>query len=109
MGPVVMLYDDPVYDDVVRGPSTDSLNIVSAVTTPAVPASTTAVKNSTGLPVTVFVKGGTLTVISVGGVATGIAAAAAANTCHILPLAINQTIAITYSVAPTWVWVGAQD
>ena len=79
----------------------------SAVTTPVVPGSATAVTNTTGVPVTVYVKGGTLTVIAVGGVTTGIAAAAAASTAFPIPLAPGQTIAITYSVAPTWVWVGA--
>lgn len=80
--------------------------LVSVVTTPAVPSSTVAVNNNRGVPVVVYIKGGTLTVITIGGVATGIAAAAAANTCHVIPLAINQSIAITYTVAPTWVWIG---
>lgn len=76
-----------------------------AVVTPAVPATTVAVVNSTGRDVTVYIKAGTLTVITVGGTATGIAAAAAANTAHSVPVKRNQTIAITYTVAPTWVWV----
>lgn len=80
--------------------------VVSAVTTPAVPATTVAVANGTGVAVTVFLKGGTITVVKIGGVTTGIAAAAPANTCHILPLSPGQTIAITYSVAPTWTWIG---
>lgn len=77
-----------------------------AVTTPAVPATTVVQKNTTGRDVTVYIKAGTLTVITVDGVATGIAAAAAANTCHTVPLKRNQGIAITFTVAPTWVWVG---
>jgi hypothetical protein len=81
-------------------------NLISAVTTPAVPLSNTALVNNTGVNVTVFIKAGTLTVITLGGVATGIAAAAPASTCHVIPLAAGQTIAITYTVAPTWVWIG---
>ncbi len=74
--------------------------------TPAVPASTVTATNTTGRDCTVFVKGGTLSVITLASVNTGIAAAAPANTCHVLPLSKGQTIAITYTVAPTWVWVG---
>lgn len=106
---VMMLQDDNVPEDIVPPvlgqPQNNSP--ISAVTTPAVPATTVAVKNNTGTDVTVYVKGGTLTVITVGGVATGIAAAAAANTAHSIPVSMNQTIAITFTVAPTWVWVGS--
>lgn len=102
------LVDDRTEEPPMVPPTIDSSNPVSSVTTPAVPATTVAVKNSTGRPVTVFIKGGTLTVITLGGVATGISAAAPAGSAHSIPLAINQTIAITYTVAPTWVWVGAQ-
>jgi len=76
------------------------------VVTPAVPASTTAIVNTTGVDVTVYIVGGTLTAITVGGTATGITAAAPANTAHVIPLTRNQTIALTYTGAPTWVWIG---
>lgn len=104
---VMMMLQDGEQEDIV--PPVPSYNNapISAVTTPAVPATTVAIKNNTGRDVTVYVKGGTLTVITVGGVVTGIAAAAAANTAHSIPLAMNQTIAITFTVAPTWVWVGS--
>src|SRR6266566_1726677 len=74
------------------------------VVTPAIPASATAISNTTGVHVTVYIVGGTLTAITVGGTATGITAAAPANTAHVIPLTSNQTIALTYTGAPTWVW-----
>lgn len=105
MGPTAHLLADE--SDDISFPMPVSVNYnPGTVVTPAVPASTVAVRNSTGRAVTVYVKAGTLTVINVGGTVTGIAAAAAANMAHSIPLAPNQTIAITYSVAPTWVWVG---
>ena len=78
----------------------------SSVTTPAVPASTVAVTNTTGVAVVAYIVGGTLTVITVGGVATGITAAAAAGAAYPILLAPGQTIAITYTGAPTWTWIG---
>jgi hypothetical protein len=73
----------------------------SAVTTPSVPASTTPVTNTTGAPVLVSVTGGTVTVVAVNG--TTVATATGANV--VVPA--NGTIAITYSVAPTWTWAAA--
>ncbi len=106
MGPTpYLLLEEGTQDEVMR-PHQPNFN-PAPVVTPSVPASTVAVKNATGRNVTVYVKAGTLTVISVGGTATGITAAASANQAHCVPLAINQTIAITYTVAPTWVWIGS--
>lgn len=103
---IMMLQDDDTPEDIV--PPVPSINNSPVtVATPAVPATTVAIKNNTGADVTVYVKGGTLTVITVGGVATGITVPAAANMAHTIPLAMNQTIAITYTVAPTWVWIGS--
>lgn len=78
-------------------------NPVGIITPPAVPATTvaTAVQNT---DMTVYIKGGTLTVINISGVATGISAAAPAGAVHTVRVLAGQTIAITYSVAPTWVW-----
>ena len=71
---------------------------VPAVTTPAVPASTVTATNTNSFPVAVAVSGGTVTVIAVNGstqfTATG-------NTA-IVPA--GGTIAITYSVLPSWTW-----
>lgn len=83
-------------------------NPKSVVAQPAVPATTVAVFNSTGVDCTVYVKAGTLTVIAVGGVTTGIAVGSGATgIAYSIPVAANQQIAITFTVAPTWVWVGS--
>lgn len=66
---------------------------------PTVPASTTAYTNATGTDCSVFITGGTVTVISVGGTATG-----ATSGMFVVPA--NSTITLTYSVAPTWKWFG---
>ena len=79
---------------------------VTVVSQPAVPASTVATTNLTGAAVMVYVIGGTLTVISVSGTATGITAAAPAGGAWGILLAPGQSIAITYTVAPTWTWIG---
>lgn len=77
-----------------------------SVTQPGVPASTVAVTNTTGCDCMVLIAGGTLTAIIIGGSATGITAAAAAGSVHSVRVPVGQTIAITYSVAPTWQWFG---
>ena len=66
---------------------------------PAVPASATAYTNASGVDCTVYIAGGTVTAIAVGGTATG----ATAGTFRV---AAGQTIALTYSVSPTWSWFG---
>jgi hypothetical protein len=68
-----------------------------AVTTPAMPASTVAVQNSTGQDVDVAITGGTITFVFVNGVQVG---TAAGN--YNLPQ--GGSISITYSAAPTWAW-----
>ena len=68
-----------------------------AVTTPAVPASTVTATNTNAFPVLVVVTGGTLTVVAVNGTTVGSAAGS-----YVVPA--GGTIAITYSVAPTWAW-----
>src|SRR6266576_4058565 len=73
-----------------------------SVTQPAVPATTVAATNTTGCDCTVHILGGTLTLVSVGGSSVGITAAAPAGNVHSVRVPVGQTIAITYSVAPTW-------
>lgn len=70
-----------------------------AVTQPAVPASTTAQTNFSGCDCTVYVSGGTVSAISVGGSATGLTTGA-------VRVPAGSTIALTYSAAPTWQWFG---
>jgi hypothetical protein len=71
--------------------------ILTTITAPAVPASGVAQYNNTGQPVTVTVSGGTVTVIAVNGVTTGL-------TSGPIIVPANGNIAITYSVLPTWIW-----
>lgn len=70
-------------------------------TPPAVPASTVSFNNSTGTAMwrnaAVTITGGTVTVIAVDGVATGL-------TSGTIIVPSNKSITLTYSVAPTWKW-----
>lgn len=66
---------------------------------PTVPASTTAYTNAYGHDCTVYVTGGTVTAIAVGGTATGM-------TSGPISVPAGQTITLTYSSAPTWTWFG---
>lgn len=64
---------------------------------PAVPASGTVLANPFSNPVTVYVAGGTVTVVAVNGTATGVVAGA-------IRVPVGESITLTYSVAPTWTW-----
>lgn len=70
--------------------------------TPAMPASTVPVTNATGQGMDVQIAGGTVTVITVNGVVTGLTS----GTVYVPP---GGTIAITYSVAPVWAWVNPEE
>ena len=74
----------------------------STVTTPSVPTSTTVVTNTTGYDVTAYITGGTVSVVKIGTVATGLTLATGVTGTVDLPA--NQSISMTYSVAPTWAW-----
>jgi hypothetical protein len=66
---------------------------------PAIPASTVTATNDSGHLMAVYVIGGTVTVIAVEGVTTGL-------TAGLVLLKPGATIAITYSVVPTaWRWI----
>ena len=71
------------------------------VTPPAVPSSTVAADNGTGVTVAVTVTGGTVTVIAVSGTATGL-------TSGTVIVPYPGTITLTYSAAPTWAWAPAE-
>ena len=68
-----------------------------AVSSPAVPATTVAVTNTTGTVVAVTISGGTLTFVFVSGAQAGTTAGT-----YLVP--VGGTISITYSAAPTWAW-----
>ena len=75
-------------------------NPVGHLTTqPTVPASGTAYTNTNGVDCTVYIEGGTVTAIAVGGTATGATSGA-------FRVAAGQTVTLTYSAAPTWQWFG---
>lgn len=74
-------------------------NPVGSLSTPAVPASTVTYTNNFGVDAIVFITGGTVTVIAIGGVATGLIAGS-------FRVPANQTIKLTYSGTPTWTWFG---
>jgi len=65
---------------------------------PAIAASTVAVTNSSGSNMFVEVTGGTVTVVKVDGVTVG------ARVAGLFYVRAGSTIALTYSVAPTWQW-----
>lgn len=72
----------------------------AVVNTPSVPAVSTAVTNTTGVDVDVYVAGGAGGTTSVNGTSTGIG-----NGTFYLPA--GGTIDLgAYTTAPTWVWVG---
>jgi hypothetical protein len=74
--------------------------LMGPLTAPALPASTVALLNPYGVAVSVYVSGGTVTVIKLGGVTTGL-------TSGLIHLGAGDNIAITYSSAPSWVWAAA--
>lgn len=65
--------------------------------TPSVPASTTPVTNTSPVPATVVVSGGTGTQVTINGVNQG-----TFDGTYTVPA--GQSITLTYSVAPTWTW-----
>ena len=66
---------------------------------PAVPASTVAATNNFGVDATVFIAGGTVSAVAIGGTATG-------ATSGSFRVPSGQTITLTYTVAPAWEWFG---
>ena len=70
-----------------------------STSTPGFPGSNTPVTNTNKWAVFVTITGGTLTNVLVNGVSAGTTAGT-----YVVPA--SQTIAITYSVAPTWAWAG---
>jgi hypothetical protein len=66
-------------------------------TAPAVPATGVAQYSNSGSAVVVTVSGGTVTIIAVNGVSTGLTSGA-------IYVPAGGTITLTYSAAPTWAW-----
>lgn len=78
----------------VRCYQNDGFNPVGNVAAPALGASPATITNTFKSDATVFVSGGTVSAIAVGGVATGL-------TAGTFRWPVGQTITITYTVAPT--------
>jgi hypothetical protein len=70
---------------------------LTAITSPVVPASGTPLYNSNPFPVVINVTGGTVTVIAVNGVTTGL-------TSGPVYVPAGGIITFTYTVAPTLLW-----
>jgi hypothetical protein len=75
-----------------------SIDDSAGATTPGVPLSGTPVTNTSPLPSTVVVSGGTGTNVAINGVAQG-----TFDGTYVVP-PNGGTITLTYSVAPTWTW-----
>jgi hypothetical protein len=74
-----------------------SLDQGAGFSSPSVPASLTPVTNTSPLPATVVVTGGTVTNVAVNGVNVG-----TGDGTYTVPS--GQAITLTYSAAPTWTW-----
>lgn len=68
--------------------------------TPAVPAASTTVTNTTGADMDIYIAGGTAVAVSVNGIATGLAAGS-----FFVPAGGTINLG-AYTAAPTWKWVG---
>lgn len=66
---------------------------------PAFAASGVALPNPFGYACDVYVSGGTVTAIAVNGTDTGL-------TSGTFRVSASGTLTITYSVVPSWVWIG---
>jgi hypothetical protein len=78
----------------------DSIDGLGKQTAPAVPASTVAKLNPFSFAVLVRVVGGTVTQVSVGGAVQAVSSPAT------VLVDVDESITLTYSVAPTWTWFG---
>jgi hypothetical protein len=83
-----------------------------SITTPAVPASGTAQSNTYPYPVEAYVSGGSATAVQVtrGGVTYTVWSSSTATTIPSLLVRLEpgDSITITYSTAPSWVWLPAK-
>lgn len=77
---------------------TNYASITGVLTAPAVPLSTTALTNPFPFAMHVTVAGGTVSQIAVNGTNLNV-------TSGTVKVPANGTITLTYTVAPTWVWI----
>ena len=76
------------------------------VATPAMPLSGVAEANGAGVDIAVTVTGGTVTAINVGSNAANLTATGLTSGTVIVR--DGYAVSVTYSAAPTWVWMAAQ-
>jgi len=74
-------------------------NPVGALVPPSVPGSGTPLVNPYNVDASVFIAGGTVTVIALDGATTGL-------TSGQFTIPAASSITLTYSVAPSWIWFG---
>jgi hypothetical protein len=75
-----------------------NVGYTATITQPGVPATTVAYTNQFGVDCMAYINTGTVTAIAVNGIATG------EMSGGFLVRALD-TITLTYTVAPTWVWI----
>lgn len=76
------------------------------ITAPAIPASTVAAANPSGLAASVTITGGTVTVVAVAPAGSATFTTVAAATPCTVTVPPGGSIKLTYSVVPTsWAWV----
>jgi hypothetical protein len=107
MGPPCMIFDNP---NIALDAGTTALDAAACdgivirgyndttAFSPALPASTVSLKNTYAQPVQVIIWGGTFTAVTINGFGYGLSGQAS------VPLMPGDTIAITYSSAPSWSW-----
>ena len=83
----------------------------ASVSTPAVPASGTAQHNTYPFPVTVYLSGGSATQVQVTKYSNTYTVWSSSSATAIPPLSVRlnpgDSITITYSTAPSWIWMPA--
>jgi hypothetical protein len=97
--PAIGTFVDDSGNNVLSVRNVQGFNPTGAQTAPTVPASGTALTNPFPFDCTVYVNGGTVTEVAVGGTSTGATGGA-------FRVAAGQSITLTYSAAPTWTWFG---
>lgn len=80
-------------------PTAGTTELVRTNLAPAVPATGVEAANTSNGPVAVYLTGGTVTAVTIDGVVTGL-------TSGVFVVGPGGEISVTYSVVPTWVWVG---
>lgn len=71
----------------------------AAISSPAMISSGATITNAYGVSARVFITGGSVTQISINGVAAGF-------TEGMLTLLVGDTLSLTYTGSPTWNWIG---